>query len=226
MRNPKLITWFIGIIAIIAIWGLVYHARDETQPDTTHSYLDTTHAVLVPNKVARAQIKAMIDLTARCQSSEIQLIQGRESQRTQVRSFNITILIGLFSAIVLIKYNEVKAKIFNEAITIIAFSAIVFCGIMYFLDIHIMDLSQRYVVSNSDLLYNTMKQLLQLKPDDCRWYTIDFHNLTPPNIGDIWVRIPREICHALSPNLDQVLYFLAPLILLLFVANHRIIAKT
>jgi hypothetical protein len=179
--------------------------------------VDTTISVL--NIHAAAHNKILIDVLQERLAIEYSNLNSNLSIKMQFRLFYTAILAGLSS---LFFHKDIMWKSF------IRITLLFLIIMMYLLEVHFDDLYRRQK-DFSIIMYNSADSLISLKPNDSTWY--DFKKWDTSDVKANWDSVStngsiyRKLKEALSPDVEQMVYYLIPWSVLFIVPPYYLNKK-
>lgn len=193
-----------SISVVVTIYGIYYHLNDPASPQG-ESVTKANDSLIVAAPIAAQRLQDLREHTRHDQSLSAQTDLAREDIRMQARLFYAAILAGLITASVI--PSDLKKKRLFLASTSIAII------LMYAFDIQTLYQSVRYDQDRART-NETMTQLMKVSPNDLRWYEYsqiaNTSTANPPTVERVWLKCKL----ALHPGLDQIIFYLAPLMLI------------
>ncbi len=214
IRN-RLIVISIIILIIIFVVGLLFPRNEDYEMPAISLLEVVSDTVSFEEVLTRNQF--LVNTISQHQSLLSNFEVAEKDSRTQARLFYVTILAALFSLFI-------GKKIKSGSIIIVVIVT------MYLYDIHSLDLQRRQHLSS--VIVNCAKDSLVNMPHlSTIYYNINYKELHEHNAeinSDIISRIIRKSRRAIFPELEQSIFYIFPIILLLFIQlksyrNNKII---
>jgi len=200
----------LAILLIVCIVGFIANWDRPFPPSGTLLVRRDTLSIPPEQQLSRLQYLTAIVQQGGTSQAAMQI--HRDDVRNQFRYFYIVILVALIS----FGFSKGNADLKRHRREIYLL-AIGICLFMYGLDVHINDIAERELqVSNYGK--NAVADILRIPPTDFRYYTLDYTpaDSTQSATARFNVRIPREVCRAIQPNLEQMVFYMVPMMLLSF----------
>jgi hypothetical protein len=145
------------IVLTVAIAVIGVLCAGENPFDRRHLLLsDSLH---VPEANRQARLDFLLNAVEHQHDIQVQVYVANESNRMQARLFFVTAFAAIAAVAFTIKEKKVRQML--------AYAALLFTGLLYLLDVHMRDLSDRQVPIR-DELRNTIVAITRVADDDSR----------------------------------------------------------
>jgi hypothetical protein len=202
--------WFVFVpLTVLMLWFLMGPEMKTNGPiPSILARNDTLHFSSGETSVHNRDLMTAL-LQHQANAATIQI--AREDTRMQARLFFAAILAALASASVLLLPTEPN----HEGRNAIAIAVILLSCLMYFLDVHMLDLNSR--ITRIQLTSTVaLEQLLRTSPHDSSWQDID--NSVPlaemNSAAESTNRRLRKAYFAARPDLEQLAYYFFPMLVI------------
>jgi len=200
---------FAALIVFVSLMAII--SAEENPFDETDLLLKDS--VLVTEVNRQARLDFLLSAVQHQHEIQVQVYSANEANRMQARLFFVAILAALASV--------AFASTSQKSRQVVAYVALAFGGLLYLLDVHMRDLSDRQGPIR-DELRNTIAALTKVAKDDFKWYHVDHARIDSMFQKAYEDRWSRKFCLIFSPNLEQFVFYLAPMALLLIFRRHII----
>jgi hypothetical protein len=204
--------WYLVIIVATLMFLGPIASLWRPAPSQRPSYINqdlmkTVDSVYVPTDRRDNHIAEMTTVINQYLANGATLYSSWEASRIQLRSFFITLLVGLIS----VSYLRDTAR--PDLQRTLMTTAILVTIVMYGLDIHIVDVMNRNLVAGS-IANNTIPSIIELRPDDSSWHYLDFSRIARIQDSLSQTHWSRKFDSTIHPTLEQCFIYLLPLALL------------
>ena len=202
----------IGIIVIIllAIIFSFCHLFDQVKLKPYDSFLVkiNSDSLIFTPEIRMSRNQFLIEQTTQRMAIIEEARSNREDIRIQTRNIYSAILIALLTLIFSKKYDDKNIISFY-------YIAICFAFIMFYFDVHSVDMIDRITAPNSQHA-NAFQQLIRIPPTDSTWYSLDYSGIDSVNkVNDEFPEAQkRKLFNSLFPTIEQIIFYLIPIILI------------
>lgn len=211
MERIKSWLLLIGLLmTLVPICNGLYNSMFCEPNGISHPLLLRRTGLLSPNaKEALERVHNLTNIVLEQSNKESMLLGIREELRMQLR-----VMFGaFFAALLAAAFSSYK----RSTQTKLGYILIALSTFMYILDCHYLDVIER-TMPYHHALRNTLDTLVSLDPNDTTWYTLSNEEiyLKHANASEGKNRAISKFNRGFTPNLEQSLIFLVPLLFSLY----------
>ena len=214
-RTNILLKIILIVFLIIVFWFKLFlpKPQEAIKPDT--KIIFQVDSSKLQNGIDSSNRVTLINILQEREANSVNMIISSEGVKMESRLFYCAILAGLLSFLFASKETEKKKKrIVNILLTTII--------LLYFVDVHQQDMIKRNILSSS-ITSNAIHQLL--KPQNNITYELSYDSIYVQyeKASEPISRWLRKTYNACSPDLAQIVYYIIPLVLILY--NRKLLSR-
>ena len=200
----------IPILVGMILKGFFFPPGERTQSHDT--ILITGDSLKTSSGYANTRLQILLNSIHQHQGTELQIAIASESLKMQGRLLFITLFAGLITVLYSIKEKRPRQ--------LTALTALVVGLFWYAISVHKLDIENRTLPAD-DMINNTEIALLNISPDDCQLYHLDFIKLQKVLEQGKKCHLKRKILRFITPDISDMVFNLAPLLILVIIYRLR-----
>ncbi len=192
---------------ILVFMGLDGYFCPVRETENKASCIEVVDSLRLSSEEKISRLHDLITIVLQHQSDYGQDQRARESERTQNRILFATLIAGLWAASLSLKEDHNR---------VISFAILALGLLVYLNDVRTIDSNNREQFQKG-YLDNGIVQLANVSPQDYRFYKIDYAKIMDYERGTRPLRPSRLIHFFFKPDPTQILFYLAPMFIILIV---------